>query len=94
MLLSQCNAQSVGTGAQLFLSLIQTIIAAQCASPAGMWPQDYGKTAAKRGIIDVIHVNDQRISSSFYFENTSPIFDEEKSCFANFPKKKKVKKNL
>lgn len=69
-LLSQCNAQSVGTGAQLFLSLIQTVIAAQCASPAKMWPQDYGKTAAKKGIIDdviaiiFIQINDRQISSS------------------------------
>lgn len=54
-LLLQCSVQSVGTGAQLFLSLIQMLIVSQCAiSPEQMWPRDYGKTAVKEGKINVI----------------------------------------
>lgn len=44
-----CAAQSVGTANQLFVSLIQTLLAAQCSiSPPYMWPHDYGKIARKR----------------------------------------------
>lgn len=51
-LLSQnCAAQSVGTGNQLFYSLIQTILTAQCSiSPPEMWPKDYGPYAIKNGL--------------------------------------------
>lgn len=53
--LSQCSVQSVGAGAQLFLSLIQTLIASQCAiSPEQMWPRDYGKTSVKKGKINIV----------------------------------------
>lgn len=46
---STCAAQSVGTGNQLFVSLVNTILAAQCAiSPPGMWPRDYGGKVAHR----------------------------------------------
>lgn len=45
-----CNVQSVGSGAQSFMSLIQTILAAQCAiSPPEMWPEDYGEIVLKKG---------------------------------------------
>ena len=55
--LPQCSVQSVGAGAQLFLSLIQTLIASQCAiSPDQMWPRDYGKTAVKKGKINVVQI--------------------------------------
>ncbi|XP_055307901.1 glucose dehydrogenase [FAD, quinone]-like [Sitodiplosis mosellana] len=44
-----CAAESVGTTNQLFVSLVNTILAAQCAiSPPGMWPEDYGKIAIKK----------------------------------------------
>lgn len=44
----QCAAQSVGAANQLFATLIQTILAAQCAvSPSEKWPKDYGPTAMK-----------------------------------------------
>lgn len=49
--LQQCAAQSVGSGAQMFLSLVQTLMAAQCAiSPPDMWPKDYGEIALEKGI--------------------------------------------
>lgn len=45
-----CTAQSVGTANQLFTSLIQTILVAQCSiSPPKMWPRDYGKIAQEKG---------------------------------------------
>lgn len=45
-----CVSTSVGTSSQLFLSLIQTLAAAQCAiSPPELWPEDYGKRAEKVG---------------------------------------------
>lgn len=41
---SQCTAQSTGAGGRVFLSLIQTLIAAQCSiSPREMWPPDYAE---------------------------------------------------
>lgn len=46
----QCAAQSVGPANQLFASLIQTFLAAQCSiSPPAFWPSDYGKVALKSG---------------------------------------------
>lgn len=43
-----CASQSVGTANQLFVSLIQTLLAAQCSiSPP--WPQDYGPVALEHG---------------------------------------------
>lgn len=45
----RCASQSVGTANQLFVSLIQTLLAAQCSiSPPSMWPRDYGRIARKR----------------------------------------------
>lgn len=42
-----CAAQSVGLANQLFTTLFQTLLAAQCSiSPPEMWPDDYGKIAA------------------------------------------------
>lgn len=47
----QCAAQSVGPANQLFISLIQTLLAAQCSiSPPEMWPRDYGEIALKNGL--------------------------------------------
>lgn len=44
-------SQSVGPANQLFISLVQTLLAAHCAiSPENMWPQDYGLTALKYGL--------------------------------------------
>lgn len=44
-----CAAQSVGTANQLFVSLIQTLLVAQCTiSPPSKWPRDYGRIASKR----------------------------------------------
>ena len=45
-----CASQSVGTANQLFVSLVQTILAAQCSlSPSEKWPNDYGPTAIEYG---------------------------------------------
>lgn len=50
---SQLSSQSVGAGNQLFVSLVQTLLAAQCSiSPPEMWPRDYGPTAIERGLED------------------------------------------
>ncbi|XP_031626459.1 glucose dehydrogenase [FAD, quinone]-like [Contarinia nasturtii] len=49
--LQQCTTESVGSGAQMFLALVQTLIAAQCAiSPPEMWPKDYGEIALEKGL--------------------------------------------
>lgn len=51
LLAPYCAAQSVGTANQLFISLIQTLLAAQCSiSPQEMWPEDYGPIAVTKGI--------------------------------------------
>lgn len=53
LLAPQCAATSVGTANQLFVSLIQTVLAAQCSiSPPEMWPKNYGKIARKKGLED------------------------------------------
>lgn len=47
---AECAAQSIGPANQLFASLVQTILAAQCAiSPPELWPEDYGPDALKSG---------------------------------------------
>lgn len=44
-------AQSVGTGSQLFISLMQTFMAAQYSiSPTSMWPSDYSPVAVENGL--------------------------------------------
>lgn len=49
-----CAAQSVGSANELFVSLIQTVLAAQCSiSPPEMWPPDYGPIALERGTFDI-----------------------------------------
>lgn len=51
LLSPQCAAQSVGAANQLFVSLIQTLLAAQCSlSPPEMWPRDYGKVVLKKDL--------------------------------------------
>lgn len=51
MSLQQCASHSTGAGVQLFASLVQTLMATQCAiSPPEMWPADYGKIALEKGI--------------------------------------------
>lgn len=46
-----CEAQSVGAANQLFITLIQTLLTAQCSiSPPEMWPADYGPTAIKQSL--------------------------------------------
>lgn len=41
---SQCAGQSIESANQLFTTLIQTILVAQCSiSPPDMWPSDYGE---------------------------------------------------
>lgn len=41
---SQCATESIGPANNLFLALIQAILAGQCAiSPSDMWPSDYGR---------------------------------------------------
>ncbi len=43
-----CASQSVGLANQLFATLFQTLLTAQCSiSPPEMWPDDYGMIAAK-----------------------------------------------
>lgn len=47
---TQCFAHSVGVANSLFVSMIQTLLLAQCSiSPSSMWPTDYGKIAKKKG---------------------------------------------
>lgn len=47
----QCAAQSVGTANQLFVTLLQTLLTAQCSiSNPKKWPRDYGKVALKEGL--------------------------------------------
>lgn len=51
LIFPQCAVQSVGTANHLFTTLIQTLITVQCSvSPRGMWPQNYGRIAAKHGV--------------------------------------------
>lgn len=46
----ECAAQSLGPANELFGSLVQTILAVQCAiSPSHMWPTDFGPTALQDG---------------------------------------------
>lgn len=48
---TQCAAQSVGAANQLFMSLIQTFLTAQCNIPSpDFWPRDYGEVALKQGL--------------------------------------------
>lgn len=47
---SQCAATSIGTANQLFMTVIQTFLTAQCGfSLSDMWPKDYGEIALKNG---------------------------------------------
>ena len=66
---SPCAAQSVGAANQLFVSLVNTIIAAQCAiSPPEMWPKDYGKVATRKSTHEEkIHLNLYLLSSKISF---------------------------
>lgn len=42
----QCAAQSLGPINQLFINVIQALLAAHCSlSPPELWPKDYGPTA-------------------------------------------------
>lgn len=46
-----CASQSVGAANQLFATLIQTVLAAQCSiSPPELWPKDYGRKALHKGL--------------------------------------------
>lgn len=48
---STCAAQSIGPGNQLFVSLVNTVLAAQCAiSPPEMWPKNYAKDALQKSM--------------------------------------------
>lgn len=47
---SSCSATSIGSAGQLFTTLIQTILTAQCGY-ANEWPEDYGETVKKHGMI-------------------------------------------
>ncbi|XP_055301848.1 glucose dehydrogenase [FAD, quinone]-like [Sitodiplosis mosellana] len=58
-LLPQCAARSVGPANQLFIQLIQTLVAAHCSLPQpGIWPKDHGPTAEKSDdeVVDFIVV--------------------------------------
>ncbi|XP_031623371.1 glucose dehydrogenase [FAD, quinone]-like [Contarinia nasturtii] len=44
-----CAVTSVGTASQLFTTLVQTILVAQCGL-SDQWPQDYGENALKNGL--------------------------------------------
>lgn len=47
---STCSAPSIGPANQLFASLVQTILATQCAiSPSSLWPEDYGASVFENG---------------------------------------------
>ncbi|XP_055308884.1 glucose dehydrogenase [FAD, quinone]-like [Sitodiplosis mosellana] len=51
----QCAAQSLGPENQLFINVIQALLVAQCSiSPPNFWPEDYGITALKQGLEDVV----------------------------------------
>lgn len=51
-LLPQCAARSVGPANQLFIQLIQTLVAAHCSIPQpNIWPEDYGSIAKKHGTV-------------------------------------------
>ncbi|KAG4079631.1 hypothetical protein HA402_010411 [Bradysia odoriphaga] len=44
-----CASQSVGLANQLFATLFQALLTAQCSiSPPEMWPEDYGKFAVRK----------------------------------------------
>ena len=48
-----CPESSVGVTNTLVTTLIQALLAAQCAiSPAETWPKDYGTYALQNGIMD------------------------------------------
>lgn len=48
-LMPTCAARSVGPANQLFIQLIQTLVAAHCSLPEYNWPKDYGPAAQKIG---------------------------------------------
>lgn len=49
----QCAAQSCGAANWLFVSLVQSLLAAQCSiSPPEMWPRDHGQTELKDGMFE------------------------------------------
>lgn len=57
----QCAAQSVGPANQLFTTLIQTILAAQCAiSPSSVWPKDFAATALQQGNFESFNLEMKR----------------------------------
>lgn len=46
----QCAAQSIGAANNLFVNVIQALLAAQCSiSPPDLWPKNYGPTAVEQG---------------------------------------------
>ncbi|XP_055302507.1 glucose dehydrogenase [FAD, quinone]-like [Sitodiplosis mosellana] len=46
-----CAAQSVGTVNQIFATLLQTFLTAQCSiSSSDKWPRDYGRVALEKGL--------------------------------------------
>lgn len=48
---TMCQHSNVGPVNQLFTTLIQTILAAQCALVReSVWPENYGPTAVKEGL--------------------------------------------
>lgn len=64
-LLPQCAARSVGPANQLFIQLIQTLVAAHCSIPQpNIWPEDYGSIAKKHGTVFLIDFS--TIRSNFY----------------------------
>lgn len=49
-----CASSSVASANQIFISLVQTLAAAQCAiSSPDMWPEDYGEVVEKNGILEI-----------------------------------------
>lgn len=52
--LGQCPSNSLGPANQLFGLFVQTILMAQCnISSPDMWPEDFGPTAIKEGIVNI-----------------------------------------
>lgn len=48
----QCAVRSVGEANQLYISLIQTILAVHCSiSTPEMWPRDHGEVALEKGLV-------------------------------------------
>lgn len=64
---TSCQTTSVGSAGQLFATLIQTIMAAQCGY-ADQWPEDYGETALRDSMFSILfHILLNNILSLDFF---------------------------